>query len=95
MPAILPVQDRADIPDPPTIDVDVRVQYRLVELVVAARVTVSANSFTGATVIVEVPATPEFTVTLVGPAVTVKFWTWNMTFAEWLRVLLVPVTVAR
>jgi len=34
--------------------------------------TVPVKPFTGATVIVEVPATPAFTVTLVGDAVTVK-----------------------
>lgn len=95
MPATLPVQDRVDEPDPPTIDVDVRVQDRLVELVAAAMVTVPANPFTGATMVVEVPAIPEFKVTLVGLAVTVKSWTWNTTFAVWLKVPLVPVTVAR
>jgi len=37
--------------------------------------TVPAKPFTGATVIVEVPATPAFTVRLVGEAATVKSWT--------------------
>jgi hypothetical protein len=72
LPATLPLQDRVDVPDPPAIDVDVRVQDRLVELVVAAMVTVPANPFAGATVVVEVPAMPEFTFTLVGPVITVK-----------------------
>jgi len=34
------------------------------------RVTVPVNPFWGLTIIVEVPATPEFAVTLVGSAVT-------------------------
>jgi hypothetical protein len=72
LPATLPVQERVDVPDPPTIDVEVRAQDRLVEFVVTARVTVPAKPFNGATVIVEVPATPPFGVTLVGLAVTVK-----------------------
>jgi hypothetical protein len=72
LPATLPVQDRVDVPDPPTIDVEASVQDRLVEFVVTARVTVPAKPFNGATVIVEVPATPAFTVILVGLAVTVK-----------------------
>jgi hypothetical protein len=52
--------------------VEVRVQDRLVEFVVTARVTVPAKPLTGATVIVEVPATPALTVTLVGLAAIVK-----------------------
>jgi hypothetical protein len=72
LPATLPVQDRVDVPDAPTIDVEASVQDRLVEFVVTARVTVPAKPFNGATVIVEVPATPAFTVILVGLAVTVK-----------------------
>jgi hypothetical protein len=39
------------------------------------RATIPAKPFTGATVIVEVLATPAFTVRLVGAAVTVKSWT--------------------
>jgi hypothetical protein len=71
LPATLPVQDRVDVPEPPTIDVEVRVHDKLVELVVTAIATVPANPFTGATVIVEAAATPAFTVTLVGLAETV------------------------
>jgi hypothetical protein len=56
---------------------------------------VPANPLTGATVIVEVPATPVFAVTLVGLAVIVKSWAWMTTVAEWDRVPLEPVTVAR
>jgi hypothetical protein len=39
------------------------------------RATVPAKLFTGATVIVEAPASPAFTVRLVGAAATVKSWT--------------------
>jgi len=54
-------------------EVEDRVHDRLVEFVVTARVTVPVKPLTGATVMVEVPATPAFTVTLVGLAVMVKF----------------------
>ena len=72
MPAGEPWQDNVEVPEPPVILVALRVQTRLVELVVTARVTVPAKPFTGATVMVEVPVTPAFTVTLVVLAVTVK-----------------------
>ena len=72
MPAMDAEQESVDVPEPPTILVEDRVHERLVELVVTARVTVPENPLTGATVIVEVPATPAFTVTLVVLAVTVK-----------------------
>jgi hypothetical protein len=39
------------------------------------RATVPVKPFTGATVIVEVPATPALTVRLVGAAARVKSWT--------------------
>jgi hypothetical protein len=81
LPVALPVQVRVDAPEPPTILVEESVHDRLVELVVTARPTVPANPLTGATVIVEVPATPVLTVTLVGLAVKVKFCTWNTTVA--------------
>ena len=72
MPAIVAEQDRVEVAEPPVILVEDNVHDRLVELVVTARVTVPAKPFTGATVIVEVPVTPAFTVTLVVLAVTVK-----------------------
>jgi hypothetical protein len=81
LPAALPVQVRVEVPEPPVMLVELNVHDRLVELVVTARPTVPENPFTGATVIVEVPATPVLTVTLVGLAVTVKSWTWNTTVA--------------
>jgi len=72
LPAIAAEHDSVEVPEPPVILVDDSVQDRLVELVVTARVTVPVKPLTGATVIVEVPATPAFTVTLVALAVTVK-----------------------
>ena len=48
-----------------------RLQVRLVELVVVARVTVPLKPFSGATVIVEVLVIPTFAVRLVGLPVTV------------------------
>jgi hypothetical protein len=51
---------------------EVSVQARFVELVVTASVTVPVKPLSGATVIADVPATPVFTVTLVGLTVTVK-----------------------
>jgi hypothetical protein len=49
-----------------------RVHTRLVEFVVTARATVPANPLTGATVIVELPAEPAFSATIVGFAFRVK-----------------------
>jgi len=66
------VQDRVDVPDPPEILVEDRLQDRLVELVVTARLTVPLNPLSGAIVIVEAAATPAFAVTLVGLALIVK-----------------------
>jgi hypothetical protein len=50
----------------------VRVQVRPAGETALVRATVPVNPLTGATVIVEVPATPALTVTLVGDAATVK-----------------------
>jgi len=53
--------------------VGLRVQVRpVVGETVAVRATVPVNPWTGATVMVEVPAVTALTVTLVGEAVTVK-----------------------
>jgi len=63
---------------------------------VEARATVPVNPLSGATVIVEVAATPAATVTLVGLAVTEKSSgaaTVTVTVVEWESVPLVPVTV--
>ncbi len=69
---MLAVHDRAEIPDPPLTEVADRVQLRLVEFVVTTRATVEVNPLRGATLIVEVPATPTATFTLVGFADTEK-----------------------
>jgi len=82
LPATAAEQDSVEVPEPPGMLVEDRVQMRLVELVVTARVTVPVKPFTGATVIVEVPVTPAFTVTLVVLAVTVKSWAWKITFTK-------------
>jgi len=55
--------------------------------------TVPVNPWTGATVIVELPAVPALAVTVVGAAVTVKSRIVTVTVAVWVREPLVPVTV--
>ena len=52
--------------------VGVRVHVRPAGETEDAKATVPVKPFTGATVIAEVPATPTFTVTVVGAAVTLK-----------------------
>jgi hypothetical protein len=69
---MLAVQDSVEVPDPPLIDVADRVQLRLVEFVATERVTVEVNPLRGATLIVEMPATPTETVKLVGFAIIEK-----------------------
>jgi hypothetical protein len=71
------------------------VHERFVELVETASVTALENPLTGATVIVDVPATLTLMETLVWLAVLAKSWTCNVTVAEWDKAPLVPVTVAR
>ena len=72
MPAGEPVQERVEVPEPPAIDVEERLQERFVELVVTARETAPVKPLSEATEIVEVPATPTLAVTLVGVAVKPK-----------------------
>jgi hypothetical protein len=69
---MLPVHDSVEVPEPPVTLVGDKVQERFVELVVTVRATVPVKPFSGAMVIVEVPAAPAFVVTLVGPVVIVK-----------------------
>jgi hypothetical protein len=57
-----------DVPDPPEMIVALRLQERLVELVITVRVTVPVKPFSVAMVIVELPVAPALTVTLVGLA---------------------------
>jgi hypothetical protein len=75
LPGIFAEQDKVEVPDPPLIDVEDRLQDRLVEFVAAARATVPVNPFSAETVIVEVPAVPVVTERLVGLAATAKSWT--------------------
>jgi hypothetical protein len=72
LPDVFAVQDSVELPDAPAIDVEDRVQTRLVEFVVTARVTAALNPLRGATVIVEVPAVPVETETVVGFAERLK-----------------------
>ena len=76
--------------------VGLRVQVRPAGETVDVRATVPVNPLRGATVIVDVPAAPARTATLVGLAVTVKSGTLptvTVTVVEWLSDPLVPVTV--
>jgi len=59
------LQETVDVPDPPVIVPNVRMQDMLVELVVTTRATVPTNPSSGRTLIPEVPATPALTVKLV------------------------------
>jgi hypothetical protein len=61
-----------EVPEPPVILVGESVQDRLVEFAVTTRVTVPVKPFSGATVIVELPAIPAVTLTVVGFAVIPK-----------------------
>jgi hypothetical protein len=72
LPAGEPVHESVEVPEPPVMLVDESVQDKLVEFAVTTRVTVPAKPFRGATVIVEVPAVPAVTFTVVGVAVTPK-----------------------
>jgi len=69
------MQDRVEVPEVPVMLVDDSVQDRLVELVVTARLTVPPAGLL--TVIIDVPAVPALTVTLVRLAVRLRPWpTW-------------------
>jgi len=72
LPAIEAEHDSVEVPEPAATLVDESVQDKFVELVVTARVTVPVKLLTGATDIVEGPATPVLTLTSVGFAETVK-----------------------
>jgi hypothetical protein len=61
--------------------VGVRVQVRPAGETVEVRATVPVKPLTGATVIVEVAATPTLTLAVVGLALTVKSVTTNVTVA--------------
>ncbi len=67
-PAVVKVHDSVDVPEPPVTVDGVRLQAELSE----TRATSLANPLTGEIVIVDVPATPTATVTLVGLAAILK-----------------------
>jgi hypothetical protein len=62
------------------------------DVLLVVRLTTPAKPLRAVIVIVEVPAEPALTVTLVGVAVIVKSWTTKVTVTEWDREPLVPVT---
>jgi hypothetical protein len=77
------VQDRVEVPEPPVIEVGLKLQVRpVVGDIVSVRLTVSVNPFRGATVMVDVSAIPVFPVTLVGLALIVKSVTVNVAVSE-------------
>ena len=74
--AVLLVHDRADVwLAPRTMLVGERVQVRPAGETEEVRATVPVKPFTGATVMVDVAATPTLTLAVVGLAVTLKSWT--------------------
>jgi len=79
---VLLVHDNAEVWDAPrTMLAGVRVQVRPAGETEEVRATVPVNPLTGAIVIVEVAATPTFTLAVVGLAVTVKSCTVKVTVA--------------
>ena len=92
--ATLLMQDNADVWDAPrTMLVGVRVHVSPAGLTEEVRATVPVNPLSGATVIVDVAATPTLTLAVVGLADTEKSVTATVTVAEWVSEPLVPVTV--
>ena len=92
--AVLLVHDRAEVwLAPRTMLVGVRVQVRPAGATVEVRATVPVKPFRGATVIVDVAATPTLTLAVVGLAVTLKSVTVKVAVVECESVPLVPVTV--
>jgi len=76
------VQDKVEVPEPPVIEVGVRVQVRpVLGDTAAARLTVPVNPLIGVMVMVEVRATPVLPLTLVGLALIVKSVTVSVTVA--------------
>ena len=68
---MLPVQDNAEEPDPATL-VGVRIHVSPVGETVVVRLTTPPKLWSGVRVIVELPADPALTVTVVGLAAMVK-----------------------
>ena len=74
LPTEEPLQANVDVPAPAVMLVAESVQDKVVELVVTTRAADPENPFTGASVIVAMPVTAAFTMTLAALAVTVKSW---------------------
>ncbi len=74
--ALAKLHDNVEPPDPVTL-----LGVRLHDVLLLARLTTPAKPWRPVIVIVEVPAEPALTVTLVGLALIVKSWTVKMTFA--------------
>jgi len=81
------VHERVDVPEPVTLVGD-----RPQDVLLVARLTISAKPLTGAIVTVDVPVAFTFTLRLVGLAVSVKSWTVKVTVTMCERLPLVPVT---
>jgi hypothetical protein len=81
------VQDSVALPEPVTL-----VGATEHEVLFVVRLTTPAKPFRAVIVILEVPAAPTFTLTLVGVAMIVKSCTMYVTVTEWDRLPLVPVT---
>jgi hypothetical protein len=89
------LQDKVEVPEPPVIEVTVRLQLiPLAGDVTEVRMTVPTNPFAGPTVIVEFSVELTFPGTLVGFAAILKSWITKVALVEWERVPLVPVIVS-
>src|SRR5207249_4116952 len=86
VPAEVKVQDSVEVPEPPVTVAGESVHAELSD----TRATSAVNPLTSATVMVEVPGLPVATVTDVGLAVSVKFWTVYVMLMVGVRPLLVP-----
>jgi hypothetical protein len=71
----LPEHESEEVPDPVTLVGDSVHVSPVLGNTLDASATVPANPLRAVIVIVDVPGTPAFTVTLVGLAATVKSWT--------------------
>lgn len=67
-----PWHERVEVPEPPGMLLEERVQARFVEFVVVTRATVPVKPFSGATVMEEVAVAPTFAITLPGLVDIVK-----------------------
>jgi len=71
------VHDSVALPEPVTL-----VGETVHDVLLVVKLTTPAKPLTAVIVIVDVPAVPAFTVTVVGVAVMVKSWTTNVTVTE-------------